>query len=81
MSPFTGLAIGEVRERLFHTLSVPSGSAGVKKVAAMKRATAPRRRRRQALVYNPKRDRKQKELRRLAKAKGESATECVSDSE
>ena len=47
----------------------------------MKRATAPRRRRRQALVYNPKRDRKQKELRRLAKAKGESATECVSDSE
>jgi hypothetical protein len=32
-------------------------------------------------VYNPKRDRKQNRLRRLAKAKGESVTECVSDSE
>ena len=82
MSPFAGLAVGEVHERLFHTRSVPSGSAGVKKVAAMKRATVPRRRRRQALVYNPKRDRKQKELRRsLTKTKDESATECVSDSE
>ena len=80
MSPFAN-DLGEERERVFHTRSVPSGSAGVKKVAAMEKATAPRRRRRQALVYNPKRDRKQKQLRRLAKAKGESATECVSDSE
>jgi len=47
----------------------------------MKRATAPRRRRRQALAYNPKRDRKKKDLRRLVRAKVESATECVSDSE
>ena len=80
MSPFAN-DLGEERERVFHTRSVPSGSAGVKKVAAVEKATAPRRRRRQALVYNPKRDRKQKQLRRLAKAKGESVTECVSDSE
>ena len=80
LSPFAGLAGDDERKRVFHTRSVPSEFTGVKKVAADKKAARPRRRRWQALVYNPKRERKKKDQRRLAKARrANPVTECVTD--